>query len=223
MRRISRYLPILVIFLGIPLASHAQGPSFDVALGFGTNHDKTNGAGIDNANSENAYGSCTPGTGDADCETTPALDAFDMGGSGDVMFRKNFGFGFEGVFQPVSANYGPLTYRQTFYDFNAIYAPINEKRVSLKIEGGAGGAKTSFYLPQSSCVGSAVCVNETELIGDSNHFAIHAAAGVQIYVTEHVFIRPQFDYRYVPGFTDQFGSTSVLGGSVWIGYSFGDR
>jgi hypothetical protein len=38
-----------------------------------------------------------------------------------------------------------------------------------------------------------------------------------------VFIRPQFDYRFVPGFTDQFSSDSVLGGSVWLGYSFGDR
>jgi opacity protein-like surface antigen len=222
-KRISCYLPIFLVLLGIPLAARAQGPSFDVAVGFGTNYDKSNNAGIDNANSENAFGSCTPGTGDTDCQTTPALDAFDLGGSGDVMFRKNLGFGFEGVFQPVAANYGPLTYRQTFYDFNAIFAPVNAKRVSLKIEGGVGGAKTSFYLSQSECVGNAVCSKYTELIGDSNHFAIHASAGVQIYVTEHVFIRPQFDYRFVPGFTDQFSSDSVLGGSVWLGYSFGDR
>ena len=45
------------------IAARAQGPSFDVAVGFGTNYDKSNNAGIDNANSENAFGSCTPGTG----------------------------------------------------------------------------------------------------------------------------------------------------------------
>ena len=64
MKRISCYLPIFLVLLGIPLAARAQGPSFDVAVGFGTNYDKSNNAGIDNANSENAFGSCTPGTGD---------------------------------------------------------------------------------------------------------------------------------------------------------------
>ncbi|MGB6200740.1 MAG: hypothetical protein WA871_01450 [Candidatus Acidiferrales bacterium] len=223
MIRISRYLPVFLVLFLVPLVARAQ--SFDVAVGFGTNHDSSNNQGIDNLSSPNALGTCTPGATptDPDCQTTPSLSGFAMGGSGDFMFRKHFGVGFEGVFTPEAQNYGPLTYRQTFYDFNAIVAPINEKRFSLKIQGGAGGAKTSFYLPQTSCVGSAVCVNETEIIGDSNHFQVHAGVGAQIYVTEHVFIRPQFDFRYVPGFTDQFGSNNVLGGSVWLGYSFGER
>jgi opacity protein-like surface antigen len=221
-KRISRYFSISLLLFGLPLVAHAQ--SFDVGIGFGSNQDSSNGAGIDNANSENAFGSCTPGTTeDPDCETTPSLSGFAMGGSGDVMFHKNFGFGFEGVFTPEAQNYGPLTYRQTFYDFNAVLAPINRKRVTVKIEGGAGGAKTSFYLSQSECVGTAVCSKYTELIGDSNHFAVHASAGLQFYLTEHIFLRPQFDYRYVPGFTDQFGRTSVIGESVWLGYSFGER
>jgi len=38
-----------------------------------------------------------------------------------------------------------------------------------------------------------------------------------------VFIRPQFDLHYVPGFTDQFGTTAVPAGMVWIGYSLGER
>ncbi|MEI9971972.1 MAG: hypothetical protein WDO73_07875 [Ignavibacteriota bacterium] len=42
-------------------------------------------------------------------------------------------------------------------------------------------------------------------------------------MTDHIFVRPQFDYHYVPSFTDQFGSNSAVGGMVWVGYSWGDR
>jgi hypothetical protein len=60
-------------------------------------------------------------------------------------------------------------------------------------------------------------------VGSSGHFQVHVGVGVQLYVTEHIFIRPQFDLHYVPGFTQQFGSNLVPAGMVWLGYSFGDR
>jgi hypothetical protein len=60
-------------------------------------------------------------------------------------------------------------------------------------------------------------------VGSSNHFQVHAGVGVQIFLTEHVFIRPQFDFHYVPGLTDQFGSNMVPAAMVWLGYSIGDR
>jgi hypothetical protein len=52
---------------------------------------------------------------------------------------------------------------------------------------------------------------------------VHAGLGVQLYVTEHVFIRPQFDLHYVPNFTNQFGSTMAPSAMIWLGYSMGDR
>jgi hypothetical protein len=45
---------------------------------------------------------------------------------------------------------------------------------------------------------------------------------VQIYVAKHLFVRPQFDFREVPGFTNQFGTDHALGGTVWVGYNFGE-
>jgi hypothetical protein len=71
----------------------------------------------------------------------------------------------------------------------------------LQLQGGVGGARTGFTVSQTSCVG----------------------AGVSFFVTEHVFIRPQFDLHYVPGLTDVFGSNIVPEGTVWLGYSFGSR
>jgi hypothetical protein len=221
-KRICPYLPLLsLLLLSIPFASAQSSVDFNV--GFGTAHDKSTGAGIDNLNSANAFGSCTVGSADPNCQATPALSSFFMGVGGDVMLTKRYGFGGEASFQPAKANYGPLQFREILYDFNGIYAPVNRKKAILKIEGGIGGAKTSFSYTQSSCVGTAVCSTQSQPVGSSNHFQVHAGVGVQIFLTEHVFIRPQFDFHYVPGLTDQFGSNMVPAATVWLGYSLGDR
>jgi len=139
------------------------------------------------------------------------------------MLSKHLGIGAEVNLQPARSDYGPLQYRQTFYDFNAIYAPINQKRVQLQWQGGIGGARTSFAFSESSCVGSAVCTNVAQPVGNVSHFQVHAGLGLQLFVTSHIFIRPQFDVHYVPNFTQQFGSNLVPEGTVWLGYSFGER
>jgi hypothetical protein len=215
-RRISSYLPLLfVLFCCIPFASAQSSVDFNV--GFGAAHDKAAPGGIDS----NTGNTCTLGA--ANCQATPALTGFFMGVGGGVMLTKRYGFGVEASLQPGKADYGPLQYREIFYDFNGIFAPVNQKKAMVQIQGGIGGAKSSFSYTQSSCVGTAVCSTYTQPYGSSNHFQVHAGIGVQIFVTEHVFIRPQFDFHYVPGLTDQFGSNMVPAAMVWLGYSLGDR
>jgi hypothetical protein len=213
---ICRYLPLLFLpLLSIPFASAQSSVDFNV--GFGGAHDKAAAGGIDS----NTGFTCAVGA--ANCQATPALGGFFMGAGGDVMLTKRYGFGGEASFQPVKANYGPLQYREIFYDFNGIFAPVNQKKAMVQIEGGIGGAKSSFSYTQTSCVGTAVCSTQSQPVGSSNHFQVHAGIGVQIFLTEHVFIRPQFDFHYVPGLTDQFGSNMVPAAMVWLGYSIGDR
>ncbi len=230
MKQIRRYLPILSLpLLWVPLAS-AQS-SVDFMLGFGTAHDSASSSGLDNS----ALSQCSPIgstsiTTGGTCVSTPSLSGFFLGFGGDVIVWKNLGFGAEVSFQPAKTqyitipDYGPLDYRQTFYDVNAVYEPVHTKRVSLDLQGGIGGAKTGFSITQSTCVGSA-CVNQAEPIVNSNHFQIHAGVGVSLFVTEHIFIRPQFDIHYVPNLTTQpgFGSNVVTAGMVWVGYNFGSR
>jgi len=207
--------------LCLPFAS-AQS-AFDINLGFGSFHDSASGGGLDNASSVNAFGTCTPGSADTFCQATSGLGGFFLGFGGDVMFTRHFGAGFQANLQPTQSSYGPLEYRQSFYDVNGIYAPINQKRVVLQLLGGIGSAKTSFSFNQSSCIGTAVCSSQAVPVGNTNHFQIHTGVGVQIFLTSHVFIRPQFDFHYVPNFTDQFGSNAVAGGSIWVSYNFGER
>lgn len=220
MNRISRYLPLL---FAISFA-HAQSAA-EVNLGFGTFHDKA-GTGIDS----NTGLACATGS---TCTVPPALSGFFMGFGGTIMLTKHLGFGGEASLQPVKQNYStvydssgnayPLQSRQIFYDVDAVYAPVNQKKVMVRLVGGVGGASTRFSLTSSSCVGTAVCQNQTQPFGNANHFQVHAGVGVQYYLTEHIFIRPQFDLHYVPNFTDQFGSNIAPGAMVWIGYSMGDR
>ena len=197
--------------------------SFDLNLGFGSAWDGANSGGIDNAASLNAFGSCTPGPSDPNCQSLPKMNGFFLGFGGDLMLFKHFGVGADASLQPTLQNYGPLQYRQAFYDVNAIYAPITVKRASLRLEGGVGDAHTGFAYTQSGCVGTAVCSTSTEPVGSANHLDVHVGVGVQIYMTEHIFLKPEFDFHYVPGLTNQFGSNAVPEAMLWVGYSFGER
>lgn len=218
MKLIRCSLPLLsLLFAGIPLA-HAQS-SFDLNLGFGSAHASANGGGIDS----NTFSSCVPGFSGTTCLATPSLGGFFLGLGGDLMLQKHYGIGAEVNFTPAKSDYGPLQFRQTFYDINGILAPINEKRVQIQIQGGLGGAKTGFSFTQTGCVGTALCSTQSQSLGNSSHFQIHAGVGVQFFITNHIFIRPQFDLHYVPNFDQQFGTNTVPAGTVWVGYSFGDR
>ena len=223
MRQIFRYLPLLSLLpFCVPYAS-AQS-SVDFMLGFGTAHDKSNGGCIDNV-SFVGYPSAGVDPTPSSCQANPSLGGFFLGIGGDVMLWKHLGIGAEINVQPARSNYGPLQYRQEFYDFNAIFAPVNNKRVTLQLQGGVGGAHTGFsYNQAGGCVGTAVCVPaQSEPVGVSNHFQIHGGIGVSLFLTEHIFIRPQFDVHYVPSLTDQFGSNFVPAATVWVGYNFGER
>lgn len=215
MNRIWRFLPLLSLLpLSAPLL-HAQA-AIDVNVGFGGAWASANKSGLDTAGNV-----CTPGT--VTCETLPALSNFMLGFGGDVMVKSKIGVGIEYLVQPALANYGPLQDRQSFYDFNAVYRPISTKRAALNVEGGIGGARTSFSVTQTQCVGTAVCSSSASPLGTASHYQTHVGVGVQVFATEHFFIRPQFDIHFVNGFTDQFGRSVVPSATVWVGYTLGSK
>jgi opacity protein-like surface antigen len=213
---------LLAAFCSIPPA-RAQS-SFDLNMGFGGAWDGSNGQGIEGPNSLEAYGPCSPSAPiDSYCEKNPSLSGFFLGFGLDVNLTKRYGLGFEGSFQPSRPDYGPLQYRQSFYDIYGIYSPINQKRVQLKISGGIGAARTSFAINETSCIGT-TCATQTEPTGiNASHFQVHVGVGLELFVTEHFFVRPELDYHYIVNFTQQFGSNSVPQAMVWVGYSFGEH
>jgi hypothetical protein len=243
-RRISRFLPLMFLLLcSLSLAS-AQS-LIDVSLGFGAVQAKATGQGIEGdytyVNSNNFGGQCKPGSTPT-CVATGSMNGFMMGVGANLMLWKHFGVGMEAVFQPSKQTYAnipaetltgssgvpqiiqpayPLQTRVTFYDFNGIYQPVSTSRVNLQLIGGVGGTNVKSYLGTSttSLLGS---TNYGSYLSSDNHFNLHAGVGIQIYLTDKVFIRPQFDMHYVPSFV-QFGTNLVKQEMVWVGYTIGER
>ena len=218
--RTCRYLPLLCLVLFHIPNARAQS-SFDLNLGFGTARNSSIG-GIGNLNSLNPFATCSIGAADPNCVSGPKLGGFFLGFGGAVMATKRYGVGAEVNFKPGKDDYAGLQFRQTFWDLNGILSPVNEKKVMVQLQGGLGAAKTSFSYTQN-CAGIAVCSSQSQPVLNTNHFQIHAGVGVQIFISGHVFIRPQFDLHYVPNFTDQFGSNLAPAATLWLGYGFGDR
>ena len=227
MKRFCRFLSLVVVLLGcIPLV-HAQA-GFDIAVGFGAIQDSASKTQIDQA-----LQACTPNDPYGPCVSTGSLNAFGMGVKGDLMLWKHFGLGADAVFQPAKKDYvnlnasaaaqGLSTYslqtRMTLYDFNGILQPIKTKKAGLRITGGIGGANLKFYQTgsASSFIGTQ---NFSQYIQSSNHFQVHGGVGVQLYLTEHVFIRPEFNVYYVHNLTE-FGHNLVTQELVYIGYTLG--
>ena len=194
-------LPAMLLFF-VTLAN-AQG-GFNAYFGLGTAHNGSTNQLIDPLN-----------TG------TPMLTP-SMGGvfgtlGGGVMLTPKFGAGGEVSFLFAQGDYAGLGYRPVFYDFNGIWTPtLSAKRIVPEIQGGLGGVSMRFYGGSQYCDPyTGVCSNYA---GSSNHFQLHVGAGVRFYLTEHIFVRPQFDYHWVHNF-NEFSSDSVPEYTIAIGYS----
>jgi hypothetical protein len=109
------------------------------------------------------------------------------------------------------------------FNFNTAYRPIQTKKTALNLEAGIGGARTSFSITQSGCVGAAVCTTQTAPVGTASHFQTHFGVGVQLFLTEHFYVRPQFDVHIANDLTDQFGRNFAPSTMVWVGYNLGSK
>jgi len=135
------------------------------------------------------------------------------------MLTPSLGVGGQVSFRFDKGEYAGLGYRPVFYDFNGIWTPVlGSERVMPEFQAGIGGASLRFYGG-----GADSCDYYTgrcsDFAGSSNHFQLHAAAGVRVYVGERMFVRPTFDYRWVSSLTDEFASNSVIGFSLALGFS----
>lgn len=219
-----RTIPILVLFLlaGVKQAS-AQGVSAYFGVG-----SATDGAGTSSGcpskqlidNFETLLG------GIAACEPAPNIGGvFGVFGA-DFMITPHLGINGEYSFRFAQAPFFPLVglnVRPEFYDFNAVYEPVTgERKIVPVLEGGIGGTRLSLYLAQSGCSNS-ICLNPSQAAATSNHFQVHGAVGVKIYVRSDLFIKPQIDLHFSPNLNQQYSSDFVPQYTISIGYTFGQR
>jgi hypothetical protein len=200
---------IFALCFGAAFANAQSGA--DVFFGVGTLSDSSSGQSIDTFGTGKFY-------------TTPRLGgAFGKAGA-DFMVKPYLGIGAETDFRFSQGSYAGLTFRPTFYDFNAIIMPLGRKskRMVPEFQAGLGAVNTRFYVPNSFCDAFAGCSSNNQFLESANHFQLHLAAGLRFYVTPHLFVRPQIDAHYVNNFT-QFGSNWVPEYGASLGWTFGER
>ncbi len=201
--KIRTALSLLFVAFFCATLANAQG-KVDVYFGMGTARDTSTGQSVD------LFG------------TGVFLPTPDLGGvfgtvGGGLMITPHFGVGGEVSFRFRQADYAGLNYRPVFYDFNGIFAPgVGTKRVVPELQGGIGGASIRFYEPGAQTCNSFTCTN---LVGSSNHFQVHAGAGLRLYATKNIFVRPTFDFHWVHNF-NEFGKNYVPEYSLAVGYTF---
>lgn len=211
-------LVVSAVLLGSVSFVRAQNVSVSPYVGFG--------AARDSVGTSVAQGCPTGQLFDgAICEAGPTIGGL-FGTIGvDFMFRKHLGISGEYSFHFKRASYLPsdgLTMRPSFYDINALWQLSSGKRFVPFLEGGIGAARLQLYFNQAAATGLTGAPSLPTGMNPS-YFQLHGAFGVKVYVRGRVFVKPEFDLRYVPRLTNQFGRSLVLqyGGSV--GYTFGAR
>jgi hypothetical protein len=159
------------------------------------------------------------------CEPAPTIGGlFGIFGA-DFMILPHLGINAEYAFRFAQAPYLPLAglnFRPAFYDFNAVWQPFSLGRIVPVVEGGFGGARIALYQTQTVSI-TGISSTTSSGTGSANHFQEHAAVGVKLYITSALFIKPQFDFHYVPHLTDQFGRNWVPQYTASVGYTFGGR
>jgi opacity protein-like surface antigen len=215
-----RIIPLLVLLLlaGVKQAS-AQGVSAYFGVGSATDSAGTSAGCASGQLFDEFTGNCEPG---------PTIGGvFGVFGA-DFMIKPSLGVNAEYSFRFAQAPYLPaagLNMRPGFYDFNAVYEPLNglERRFVPEFVGGIGGARIALYIAQNCTITGISCSSSTPAGINANHFQVHLGAGLKIYVKGNLFIKPQFDLHYVTNLTDQFGRNWVPQYTGSIGYTFGGR
>jgi hypothetical protein len=200
-------ITVTSVFLLFTALASAQ-TRVDAYFGMGTLHVGSTNQSVD------LLGTGTP------AQTGPMGGVFGTFG-GAVMLKPHFGVGGEMSLRFAQGDYAGLGYRPIFYDFNGIWTPsVHSKHIMPEFQGGFGGVNLRFYGGGQSCDPfSGTC---SDFAGSSNHLQLHASAGLRIYLKEHLFVRPQYDYHWVRNLTE-FASNNVSGFSIAVGYSSGER
>jgi hypothetical protein len=209
-----RIVPVLVVLLLAGVKPANAQVQFSPYFGLGSATD-----------SQGTNGGCPPKELLDDlmnCEPAPTIGGvFGVLGA-DFMIMPHLGVNGEYSFRFAQAVFFPqegLNFRPEFYDFNAVYQPTSgDSKVVPVLEGGIGGAHFPFYVVSPTIGG--VPTSYSAYVS-SNHFLVHGAVGVKLYVKGNIFIKPQVDIRWVDHLNQQFGRSFVPEYTVSVGYTFG--
>jgi len=137
------------------------------------------------------------------------------GFSGDLLLKHRYGVEGEIFWRAGQNSYvGSQPFRPIFWDFNGIWAPQVQKHPGIELLAGIGEESVRFYQPFITC--GFTCTNYTSI----GHLMGDLGGGVRLYVTDHVFVRPEARLYLIHN-NVEFSSGHATRLGVSIGYSFG--
>lgn len=135
---------------------------------------------------------------------------------GHLFLKDQFGVGGEISWKASQALYaGYQPYRPIFWDFNGMWVPKLGNRAKGEFQAGIGAESIRFYNNFYTC-NFVSCSNYTT----STHFMGHFSAGLRLYVTPNVFIRPEGHF-YLVNNSVEFTSGKLIRYGISLGYEFG--
>ena len=185
---------ILLVLSALTIAAQAQ----EISAAFGVSGVWAPSA----ANAGSGFSPQSIGTGTFPVVSASFVTNRRIGIEGEVSWRAT-----QNLYQ------GFQNFRPNFYDFNAIYAPKLGDRATLELLGGLGGESVRFYgVTNCGFAGCTNFVSENHLMGD-------VGAGLRLYVTKNLFIRPEARFYFVHNNVDFSGARAIRGG-VSVGFTF---
>jgi len=146
-------------------------------------------------------------------QNIPKLGGGVFPSAGVNLFLGAVGVGAEAAFR---ANTNSTGFRPVYYDVNLLIDPFYVSRsISPEFMIGAGAQHIGDYGAAASCGGLSNCVNYA-----SNHLALHLGVGVKVYLTQHIFVRPEAHFYFIHN-NQAFQTSSTQRFGISLGYTLG--
>jgi len=135
----------------------------------------------------------------------------------ELMLLGPVGVGGEVAFRGSAQNYSGTSLRPIYYDINLVATPITISRSIVPVVMvGIGSQSLRAFQGLTQCGTPGGCVT----YASSNHLTAHLGLGLKVYVTQHIFLRPEAHFYFIRHNTE-FATTNAERFGISLGYSLG--
>lgn len=133
--------------------------------------------------------------------------------AGVNLFIGAVGIGGEVAFR---AQHNSSDLRPIYYDVNLLLDPVHIARsIVPELMVGVGAQSIQALKGAASCGGLSSCAQYA-----GSNLAGHVGLGLKVYLTEHIFLRPEAHFYFIRN-NSAFGTSNTQRFGVSLGYSFG--
>lgn len=175
------------------------------------------GAPLARAQSLDAFAGLNALTASQAVQNIPRLGGGLFPSAGVSLYLGAVGIGAEAAFRAQHTNSLGSGLRPVYYDVNLLLAPFHISRSIIpEFMVGVGAESIQAYQGLTQCGSVSGCT----AYANANHLTGHLGVAAKVYLTEHIFLRPEAHFYFIRGNSAfQAGQSQRFG--VSLGYTFG--